>query len=82
MFPLKLTKPYLKAATSVIPFDSRYHRLETTIVEIGLYGHRRLPKPDTMSDGLWEIIRCCWAYNPINRPAMEFVVGALAALQS
>ena len=75
-------KPYLKVFTGVAPFDGRYRRLETTVVEIGLHGHRRLPKPDGMNDRLWTIISHCWEYDPANRPGMEILVGALVALQS
>ena len=77
---VKLTNPHLKVFTGVAPFDGRYRRLATTIVEIGRHGHRRLPQPDNISDGLWKVIRCCWEYDPVARPQMECVVGALRAL--
>ena len=75
-------QPYLKVFTDIVPFDGRHRHLETTVVEIGLHGHRRLPQPDGISDGLWKIIRDCWEYEPANRPQMEYVVGALIALHS
>jgi len=78
----KLMKPYLKVFTGVAPFDGRHRRLESTIVEIGLHGHQRLPQPDGIGDGLWEIIGRCWKYDPVTRPQMEYVVGALVALHS
>ena len=71
---------HLEAFTGVAPFAGRHRRLETAIVEIGLHGHRRLPQPDDISDGLWEIIRCCWEYDPATRPHMGYVVDALIAL--
>jgi len=77
---VKLMKPYLKVMTGVVPFDGRYRRLETTIIEIGFYGHRRLPKPDSISEGLWDIIRGCWEYDPVSRPQMKSVVDALISL--
>ena len=75
-------KPCLKVFTGVVPFGGRHRLLKTTIVEIGLHGHRRLSRPDGMSDGLWKIIRSCWGYDPATRPGMDYVVGALVALQS
>ena len=79
---VKLMNRCLKFLTGAAPFDGRHRRIETTIVEIGFYGHRRLPQPDGISDGLWKIIRDCWEYEPSNRPQMECVVGALIALHS
>jgi len=73
-------KPYLEVFTGVVPFDGRHRRLETTIVDIGFHGHRRLPKPEGTNDRLWEIIRGCWEYDPVSRPQMEGVVDALIAL--
>ena len=72
----------MKFLTGVAPFDGKRRRLETAIVEIGLHGHRRLPQPDGMSDGLWKIIRRCWGYDPATRPQMERIVNALIALDS
>ena len=77
LFPSEAHETYLKAFTGVAPFEGRYRRLETAMVEIGLHGHWRLPQPDSISNGLWEIIRCCWEYDPAARPDMECVVGAL-----
>lgn len=72
----------MKVFTGVAPFDGRYLQLETTIVEIGLHGHRRIPQPAGISEGLWKIIRRCWEYDPVARPQMEEVVAALIALHS
>ena len=74
-------KPYLnlKVLTGVAPFDDE-HRLETAIVKIGLHGHQRLPQPDGIGDSIWKIIRPCWEYDPVNRPAMEYIADALVAL--
>ena len=81
IFSVKLMKLNLKIFVGIVPFDDdRHRRLDTTIVEIGVYGHRRLSKPDNMHDGLWEIVRRCWEYDPISRPQMKDVVDVLIAL--
>ena len=77
---VKLMKPYSKVFTGAAPFDGRHRRLETTIVEISLHGHRRLHQPDGIGDGLWKIIRHCWEYDPATRPQMRYVVDSLIAL--
>ena len=80
LFLIKFHETYPKVFAGVAPFEGRHRRLEMTIVEIGLYGHRRRAQPDGMSDGLWKIIRHCWEYDPVTRPQMEDVVDALIAL--
>ena len=37
-------------------------------------------KPSGMGQGLWELLRECWQFNPVNRPAMEVVEAKLHAL--
>jgi hypothetical protein len=37
-------------------------------------------KPSGMGQGLWALLRECWQFNPVNRPAMEVVEAKLHAL--
>jgi hypothetical protein len=44
----------------------------------GIFGES---KPPMMSDGLWGVVRMCWAMDPSQRPSMAEVNGMLAMMR-
>jgi hypothetical protein len=44
----------------------------------GIFGET---KPKMMSDGLWEIVRMCWAMDRSQRPSMAVINGKLARMR-
>ncbi|KIM85831.1 hypothetical protein PILCRDRAFT_817062 [Piloderma croceum F 1598] len=66
------------------PFPSIPHSYGNGIVQIINHEHDGIfggSKPAMMSDGLWEIVRMCWARDPFQRPSMAEVHGMLGRMR-
>jgi hypothetical protein len=60
------------------------HSYGKGLMQIISYGHDGIfgqSKPAMMSDGLWQVVRMCWAMNPTRRPSMAEVNGMLARMR-
>ncbi|KIJ93065.1 hypothetical protein K443DRAFT_684810 [Laccaria amethystina LaAM-08-1] len=60
------------------PFDGM--RLYNIVVAVARNGHLRLPQPEGITDGLWELLQACWSIDPMHRPNIEDVERRLGAL--
>jgi hypothetical protein len=65
-------------------FPSKVQSYGKRLVQIVNHGHDSIfggLKPDLMSNGLWEVVRMCWAVDPARRPSMEEVDGMLVKMR-
>jgi len=81
------TDVYAFASTTYIVYEGRprigngpdaFKQGMERIAERGCEGI--FEKPSGMGQGLWALLRECWQFNPVNRPAMEAVEAKLHAL--
>ncbi|KIM71575.1 hypothetical protein PILCRDRAFT_830261 [Piloderma croceum F 1598] len=66
------------------PFPAMRYSYGKGLMQIIDHGHDSIfgeSKPATMSDGLWEVVRMCWAMDPSQRPSMAEVNGMLAMMR-
>jgi hypothetical protein len=66
------------------PFSSKAHSYGKGLVQIINQGHDGIfgeLKPDAMCNDLWEIVRMCWATDPVQRPSMAEVDGMLVRMR-
>ena len=62
------------------PFASKTRAYGKHLMQIVDQGHDGIfgnSKPAQMNDSIWEIIRLCWAMDPMDRPPMVDVEGKL-----
>lgn len=64
------------AGSTMFPSGSAYMNL-LEIFERGHIGIFGACKPAGMGEGLWEIVKMCWAQDPSLRPSMADVVNKL-----
>jgi len=55
-------------------------RLYNIVVAVARNGHLRLPQPEGITDGLWQLLQACWSIDPMHRPNIEDVERRLGAL--
>lgn len=60
-----------------MPYEGTSERLVLVLVLIKKQAPHR---PERISDGLWELLNACWAWDPSERPKATSVGNRLGAL--